>query len=312
MNQISVPSFSAAASRLKLFLALSRTPHALIDMANPAAAALLCMGSFPPFWIIALGLLTVFSGYTAVYALNDVIDYRTDKQKMAFGLYSDSESYLDGVLLRHPMAKGLLSYRQGLLWVLAWSLVALGGAYLLNPVCLLIFLTGCLLEAVYCLLWKVSPLRAAINGIVKTLGAVAAVYAVEPDPSILFLAVLCLWIFFWEIGGQNIPADWADIEEDQRFYARTLPVMLGPVKAGIILVGCLIVSFFLNILLFWVSPVNFGFASFTALVLINGYLLLLPAKRLHETRDRAEAMVLFNKASYLPLAVLILTVAVLI
>jgi 4-hydroxybenzoate polyprenyltransferase len=311
LNQLSMTSAGAGASRLKLFWALSRTPHALIDMANPAAAALLCLGAFPSAWIIVLGLLTVFAGYTAVYALNDVVDYRTDQQKMRVGLYSDSESYLDGVLTRHPMAKGVLSFRQGILWAMAWALVALGGAYLLNAVCVVIFLAGCLLEAGYCLLWKVSPLRAAVNGIVKTLGAVAAVFAVDPHPSFMFLMVLSLWIFFWEIGGQNIPADWADIEEDQRFHAQTLPVRLGRVKAGIILMGCLIVSFFLNIVLFWVSPLNFGFGSFVALVLINVYLLLLPAKRLYETRDRADVMVLFNKASYLPLAVLILVVVVL-
>ena len=60
--------------RLKMFLALSRTPHGVIDMAAPALAALLCLGRFPSPAVTIVGLLTVFAGYTAVYALNDLVD----------------------------------------------------------------------------------------------------------------------------------------------------------------------------------------------------------------------------------------------
>jgi len=82
-------------SRLELFLALSRTPHGLLDMTTPCLAALLWLGAFPPFKVILVGLLTVFAGYSAVYALNDLIDYRSDKKKMEEGLFQDSDSYLD-------------------------------------------------------------------------------------------------------------------------------------------------------------------------------------------------------------------------
>jgi 4-hydroxybenzoate polyprenyltransferase len=63
-------------SRIKLFWALSRTPHGLLDMSTPALGALLWLGAFPPLDIIILGIFTVIAGYTAVYAWNDVIDYR--------------------------------------------------------------------------------------------------------------------------------------------------------------------------------------------------------------------------------------------
>ena len=69
-------------SRLKLFWALSRTPHGLLDMATPALGALLWLGRFPSLELIVIGLITTFAGYTAVYALNDVIDYRVDKEKI--------------------------------------------------------------------------------------------------------------------------------------------------------------------------------------------------------------------------------------
>ena len=246
--------------RLKLFLALSRTPHGIIDIATPALAALLCLGPFsprslPPCW----GWVTVFAGYTAVYALNDIVDYRSDREKVSAGGYGDGEDYLDGVLVRHPLAKGVLTLPEGVLWAGGWALVAMIGAWLLNPVCFAIFLAGGLLEATYCLLWRVTPFRALINGIVKSLGAVAAVYAVTPQPSIIFLIVLFAWIFFWEIGGQNIPNDWTDIEEDRRFKARTIPVKLGPARAGMLAMACLVAAFFLTFLLVWVSTAGFRY-----------------------------------------------------
>jgi len=291
--------------RLKLFLALSRTPHGIIDIATPALAALLCLGRFPSPVTTLVGLVTVFAGYTAVYALNDLVDYRTDSEKVRAGGYEDGEDYLDGVLVRHPLAKGVLTLPEGILWAGGWALVAMIGAWLLNPVCFFIFLAGGVLEALYCLLWRVTPLRALINGIVKTLGAVAAVYAVNPQPSILFLTVLAAWIFFWEIGGQNIPNDWTDIEEDRRFKAKTIPVRLGLERAALLSLACLVAAFLLTFLLIWVSPLTFAGLHLLAIAGLGAWLLLLPVLRLVEANDRRQAMDLFNKASHFPLSVFV-------
>ncbi len=292
--------------KLKLFLALSRTPHGLIDMATPALAALLCLGHFPPLDVTLVGLLTVFAGYTAVYALNDLVDLRTDTQKVAAGVFNGKENNLDldAILVRHPIATGALSLHAGLLWTAAWSAVALLGAYWLNPVCLYLFLAGCLLETVYCRLWRVTPMRTVINGIVKTLGALAAVFAVNPDPPLLFLTVLFLWLFFWEIGGQNIPNDWSDIEEDRRFKAQTIPVRLGLHRAGLLSACCLVAVLFFNLFVWWASPLpSNGFFLFLA-VMISAFLLLKPALTLMQSKKSDDAMRLFNKASYYPLAML--------
>ncbi|MGD8703555.1 MAG: UbiA family prenyltransferase [Desulfosarcina sp.] len=291
--------------RIKLFFALSRTPHGVIDIATPGLAALLCIGQFPSFSIILLGLVTVFAGYTAVYALNDLVDYRTDRQKVRAGGYGDGEDYLDGVLVRHPLAKGALSMTEGLLWAAGWGLVAMIGAWLLNPVCFFIFIAGGMLEALYCLLLRVTPLRTLINGIVKTLGAVAAVYAVTPQPSLLFLWVLFAWIFFWEIGGQNIPNDWTDVEEDRLFKAKTIPVQLGLKRAGLVAMVCLVASFLLTFVLLWISPLAFGAVHLLGVTGLGIWLLLLPALQLVEANRRRQAMDLFNKASLFPLSILI-------
>jgi len=300
----SVSGYREWLKRVKPFWALSRIPHVLLDMAAPVLGALLALGGFPSVWVMVLGIITAFAGYTAVYALNDVIDYRTDVEKVSAGGYDDSEAYLDGVMIRHPMAKGVISISQGVLWVVSWSIPALIGAYLLNPVCVWIFLGGVGLEIVYCRLWKVTPFRTFVNGAVKTCGPVAAVFAVKPDPSPAFITILFLWIFFWEIGGQNIPADWTDIEEDRRFQAQTIPVKLGVERAGIIALSALILTLPLNVILFFVSPLIFSPYYYIVIVVCNLYCLLLPAQALYESKDRRQAMALFNKASYYPGAIL--------
>ncbi|MBT8340844.1 MAG: UbiA family prenyltransferase [Desulfatitalea sp.] len=292
--------------RLKLYFALSRTPHGLIDMAAPALAALLCLGRFPSAVVTLVGLVTVFAGYTAVYALNDLVDFQVDRQKADLGGFGDTYNDIDGALPRHPMAQGALSFGAGLLWTCAWAAVALTGAYWLNPVCLYLFLAGCLLEAVYCKLLHLTPLRAVLNGVVKTLGALAAAFAVNPSPSPLFLALLFGWLFFWEIGGQNIPNDWTDIEEDRRLKARTIPLRIGRHRATLLIVVCLIGALLMNLLLFWASPLDFGLFDLVAVLAVNVALLLHPAQRLVENHERRFAMALFTKASYYPLCLLVL------
>ncbi len=291
----------------KLFLALSRTPHGLLDLATPGLAAILCLGSLPPAGVTLVGLITVFAGYTAVYALNDVVDYRADKAKLAAGGLPGS-GYLDGIFVRHPLAQGLLSFKEGLLWVLAWAAVALLGAFWLNPVCAWIFIAGCLLEAVYCLMLQISHWRTLVAGLIKTLGGVAAVYAVNPWPSPLFLTLLFFFIFFWEIGGQNIPADWHDLDADRSGQAQTLPVRCGSQRSCQTILGSLIISLLLLPPLLLVSPLRFSGWLVTLAIGAGVYLLILPAVRLYRTRNRAQAIALFNQASYFPLVLLLLTV----
>jgi 4-hydroxybenzoate polyprenyltransferase len=291
-------------SRLKLFWALSRTSHGLLDMCAPAFAALLWLGRFPPVEVVLIGLLTTFAGYTAVYALNDLVDYRVDREKAAAGELTAAECDIDGVVVRHPMAQGFLSFGEGLAWAAAWSATALVGAYLLNPVCLAIFVGGCALEALYCRLWRVSPYRTLVSGAVKTCGALAAVFAVDPQPSALFLTALVLTFFFWELGGQNIPNDLMDLEEDRRLKARTLPIHCGVERAVGIAAAALAA-----VPVFTVAVIHLGRLaqpSFAALLALAAcaWLLLWPGLRLFRDRDRSAAMRLFNRASYFPAVML--------
>ncbi len=304
MNSASLRIPRSGVDRFKLFLALSRTAHGLLDMATPAFAALLWLGSFPPLNVAILGLATAFAGYTAVYALNDLVDYRTDKKRIDDGLLPSPQGDLDAIFIRHPVAQGLLPYKNALLWILAWSFLALAGAYILNPLCAVIFFGGCLLETVYCLMWKSSYLKILISGAVKTSGAMAAVFAVDPHPPFPPLILLFFLLFFWEIGGQNIPNDWADIEEDSTLKATTIPVRFGPALANTVIFLSLLAAVILSGVLPWFLPGGSRIVGLTGSLGAGMYFLLIPAYRLSRTGDRSQALALFNRASYYPVGLL--------
>ena len=295
---------SAGLSTLKLFLALSRTPHGILDMATPLLAALLWHGRIPDSTTIILGIIAAFGGYTAVYALNDIVDYRSDREKVLQGGFRRENNYLDAAFVRHPLAHDLLTLPQAAAWAGVWALVSLAAAYRLNPVCAYILVAGCVLEVFYCLLLRVSQFRTLISGVVKTLGGLAAVFAVDRSPDPAFLALLFSWLFFWEIGGQNVVADWHDIAEDRTFGAKTIPVLYGPQGGSIIVLFTLTISVVLSGIFLWQTPIDLPPVFFIAALAAGFFLLLLPAFRLFRSQGREHASALFNYASYYPASLL--------
>jgi len=299
-------------SRFKLFLALSRTPHGLLDLATPLLAALLWLGRIPSAQTAVLGIIAAFAGYTAVYALNDIVDYETDRGKIGQAGFSRQENYLDGAFVRHPLAQGLLTMWEAMTWAGGWTLISLGAAYLLNPVCAYILIAGCILEIIYCKLLTVTRFRTLVSGMVKTLGGLAAVFAVDPSPDPDFLLLLFIWLFFWEIGGQNVVADWHDIEEDRALGAKTIPVLYGTRDGSIIVLVCLVTSMVLNAIFLWQAPLAFPPFLYIGALATGYFLLLRPALRLYRSRRRDHASALFNSASYYPASLLVITVLALI
>ncbi len=295
-----------------LFLALSRTPHGLLDICSPLLAAVLWLGRFPEPQVMVQGTIAAFAGYTAVYALNDIIDYQNDKKKISQTGFHRNIGYLDAAFVRHPLAQGFLTMPEAIAWASGWMLISLLNAYLLNPVCALILLIGCALEIMYCLLLQVSHLRTLVSGIVKTLGGLAAIFAVDPSPDPGLLLLLFFWLFFWEIGGQNVPADWHDIEEDISLHARTVPVSLGPKKASIIVLATLSLSIVLSAVVFRVAPLQVSLPIYLAILIGGVYLLFIPAVHLYKTKNRDEASALFNRASYYPFLLFLLALLALV
>jgi 4-hydroxybenzoate polyprenyltransferase len=294
---------------LRLFLGLSRTPHGVLDMATPAMAALILLDTFPPVSTMVIGVVTAFAGYTSVYALNDLVDVYVDRERLGTSNGPGGPLRVDEVMVRHPVARGLLSFRDALLWCMGWALIALLGAWLLNPFCALIFLVSACLEAVYCRLLKITHLRIVPSAIVKASGGIAGVFAVDPNPSPAFVMFLLLWLAAWEIGGQNIPNDLIDMEDDLRVSARTVPTVRGMADSVFIMVSAVSMAAFAGVAIYWYGSgraSHIGFLYPIGAAIIGWFLLLAPAREVYRNPGAASAAVLFNKASYMPLALLAL------
>ena len=283
------------------YLALSRTSHGLLDMAAPAFCALLWLGDFPDWKIVAFSMLTAFAAYTAIYALNDLLGIKCDKEK--FTAEGISGGYaVEASVQRHPLAQGLLGVRCGLLWAGAWFILALIGSFILNPVIVIVLLIAAGLEVLYCQLQNVTYWRTLVSGLVKTSGPIAAVLVVDHHPSPGPLLLVAAWVFFWEIGGQNVPSDWNYTDQDRRAGGKTIPIQLGVEAAGRIILAALALSVIASGFLPTISPAPLGIV-YVVLSLLAAYLLLLrPAYRLYRSKAGPLAARLFDRASYYPVS----------
>ncbi|MEN9564313.1 MAG: hypothetical protein RIR73_2557 [Chloroflexota bacterium] len=297
---------------MKKFFALSRTTHGVLDLALPGFVALLWLGEFPSLLIIALSLFTAFAGYTAIYALNDLVGIAVDKEKFSGGMNAGYS--VEASDLRYPLAQNALSYRSGIFWFAAWFITALVGSYFLNPAIVIILVCAAILEVIYVMLFKVTYLRTFVSGLVKSSGPIAAIYVVDPNPSINLVLLILAWVFLWEIGGQNVPADWNDTVEDKRVLAKTIPLQLGTQTAGLIVLLTLGLTVLISLFLPLASPLNLGWLYRLATAAAGAFLLLKPGYDLfrQQTEGRMAAK-LFDSASFYPMAQLvIITVFVLI
>ncbi len=295
----------------RMYFALSRTPHGIIDLAAPCFAALAVNGAFPPVGIVVIGLITVFAGYTAVYAVNDIVDYRVDRERRSVverSVPQQQSHDLDAVWMRHPLAEGALSLRQAVMWAGGWGCVAMIGAWLLHPVCLMLFVSGVLLETLYCKLLKITAYRTFVSGVVKSIGSLAATFAVNNHPPIGYLVCLFGFLFFWEIGAQNIPNDWSDIEEDRRIGAKTFPVVFGTERSAVVGFLCCCAALIFQTLTLTAGRGAFPVAAKLLCTVAGLWFVLIPAARLLLRRNPLDAMALFNSGSWYPLTLLLIVV----
>jgi 4-hydroxybenzoate polyprenyltransferase len=277
--------------------------HSVLDVAHPAVGALLVLGSAPSLRIAALGLVSAFSGFTSVFALNDVMDAKVDAEKMA-NYQKDSEAFdLDSVGTRHPIAQGALSRGAAIAWVAAWGILSLVTAFLLKPLCALLLVAAVVLELLYCRLLRVSHWKALLSGIMVAVGGLAGVFAVSAAPAPLAVALFALWAASWEIGGRNIPNDWSDFDEDVNLGLRTLPIRFGRAASARIAAAFALATILCSLAFPLVAPIK-DVPVYLGLAAIAGLLLLaLPAMGWLRKRSTESAMAYFNKACFYPLAV---------
>lgn len=271
-------------------------------------AALLWLGHFPEPSVVVVGLLTAFAGYTAVYALNDLVDYRIDQERLAVRENPTECVRVDEVMVRHPVAQGLLSFRSGALWCMAWAAVALIGAWWLNPFCVFLFVGSAALETVYCKLLRITHLKIVPSAIVKATGGLAGVYAVEPHPALGFVALLFLWLAAWEVGGQNIANDIVDMEADERVSARTTLTVKGVSESIFRMLSAVSMAVMAGVAIYWLGGASLGLIYPLGAAILGWKLLLAPARDVYYHPGPETAAALFNRASYMPLSFLILVV----
>lgn len=295
-------------AKIKLFLGLSRTPHGLLDVATPAMAAMLQLGHFPTVFTIVIGLVAAFSGYTAVYAMNDLIDAPIDRERLALKNRHKQVSDIDAAIVQHPVAQGLIPVKSGLVWITFWTALALTGAAILNPSCVLIFATSACCEALYCKLLRVTHFKIIFSAIVKATGGLAGIFAVNRNPDLKFVLFIFVWLACWEIGGQNIANDIIDLEDDRRIGAKTTLTVLGLRESVFILLVSISMATFAGVMIFVLAGAGIGWIYPVGATFLGYFLLLKPARLVYESPGPQTAGSLFNRASYMPLAFLVLVV----
>ena len=292
-------------ARLKDFFGLSRMTHSVLDVAHPALGAVVVFGGAPRPLTIVFGLLAAFSGYTAVFALNDLMDCKVDCEKLG-GYAGRRECFdIDSVGLRHPLAQGSIAWRAAVGWVVLWSVLALLFAFLLNPICCLLMVAAAGLEAGYCRLLRVTHWKTILSGLMVAVGGLAGVFAVSVAPPLPFVAVFGLWAFAWEMGCRNIPNDWSDIDEDRALRIRTMPVRFGrPATARLSFVmACVTIA--ASLAFPFVIPMRFGAVFFAGALAAGIVLLVVPGIRWLAELQTKSAMLFFNRACFYPLAVFV-------
>lgn len=283
-----------AGSRASLLFDFSHSRQAVLSVAQPGLGALLAQGGFPSLRIIGLGLVASTAGMLCVYASNDLLDLRVDREAVQSSISPKiAEGYdIDVVTVRHPVALGMLSVRLAIAWVVGLGLVALGFAFWIRPGCALIF-AGCVcLEAIYCALKRRTWLKTIPGGAMVGLGALAGWYAVR-DFNLYALAFFFL-LTFWEIFGRNLTNDLADLTHDAPLGIKTLATVHGPKWSARVTLGgttaILVVaalqqgSLFLRLLL----------------VVAAGWTMTLPALGLIRSPREGTAQRVFNRASLFP------------
>jgi 4-hydroxybenzoate polyprenyltransferase len=295
------PATGSIVGRVRAVLGFSRFLQASLSVAQPVIGMLLAAQGVPSLPRLLLAISACWAGFLAVFALNDLLDVPLDRARFAH-LRGYEGFDIDSALARHPLAQGQVSFTFGAAWIACLGLFALLATYLLHPVAALLFAAAVLLEAIYCRLARVTPLKFLVSGIMVGAGAVAgwAAMAIPLRPAAV--ALLFLWIAAWEIGGRNIVNDFADVEEDERLGVRTVPLAYGPRVAARLDFAFLVATALGGVLL---QPLAGLGPAYGLVALASGvYLLLLPGVGLLRRPLPQQAMVVFNRASLYPPVVL--------
>lgn len=282
-------------------IASSRPLQATLSIAQPAIPALIAARGLPSIEVLILAVPAAVSGFFAVFALNDLIDVDIDKNRFK-NLRSIKGWDIDTFIVRHPLAQGVITYNEQLLWILFHLVVAGILAYALSPLCLFMFGVAGVLEVIYCKMKKFSAMKFLPTGLMVAFGALAGWYAVSKNTELPLVLSLFLLFFAWEIGGRNIVNDFSDIEEDRQLGIKTVPAIYGLESAAKLTLLFALLTVLANVVL--ALTANLGLFYFIASTVMGILLMLIPGIRLLKKPDPAEALRYLNKGSLYPFAIL--------
>ena len=203
---------------------------------------------------------------------------------------------LDTTFVRHPLARGVLSLRVSVAWVVGLALVAVG-APPSQPLALLFFAAAVATQFVYCALRCVTLLEDGAVGGDGGFRRPRRRAAAAP----LRLSALSLFVFLacWEIGGRNIVNDLSDLDSDARVGIRTVASVRGEAAAAraaaAVAAACLVATTLLPM-----PP-----AAVVLALALGVWSLGRPAVKLLRRPTPAEAASYFNHGSLYPDLVLL-------
>ncbi len=278
-------------SRFKAHILLLRPPLAAMDLAMPAAAALLAVyavqGLLPPLLPFIIAAIGAYAAITSSYVYNDCCDIDVDSIAMP----------------GRPLPSAMLSKREAQLWSLFLFLVAGAVALYLNPESFVILLAATLLITIYSA-WakRNTPFSWIFVGLSFGLVPLGVWLAMEPagllkagpglHPAAVILAAM---IAITDWGFTNCDAS-RDVAGDKDKGIPTTPATYG-IAATARMVACFwIIGVILSLALGFAA--NLGWLYLAVATLAGGWLLLqnLDFMR-HPTAKRGEEL-FYQSANY--------------
>lgn len=292
--------------KMTCLLGYSRFVQAMLSLSQPAAGALLAAEGFPSLRIILIGIAAAVAGNLSVFSLNDLLDLEVDTRRFSH-LKEDPGFDIDSAFMRHPLAQGYLGKTLAVTWTVSLGCIALILAWMLKPLCAVLFMLSLSFEIVYCRLSRVTHWKFLVSGLMVSFGAVAGWVAAADEINWVPLGLFLVWVTGWEIGGRNIVNDWSDVEEDKHLGVKTVPLIYGYRTAGRLTVIFLVIGVAASLA---IAPFAGLDAVYIAGCAAAGLaFLIIPALTLTKTLSPESALALFNKASLYPPAMLAIIVA---
>jgi 4-hydroxybenzoate polyprenyltransferase len=280
--------------RVLLLFDFARGRSALLSIGEPALGAFLAAGRVPTARVLVLGFFAAACGFFCIYALNDLLDLRSDREEVktrAAQLEKEDVAHMDILTVRHPIAAGALSLRAGITWVATLGAAGFACAYLLRPICAVLFVVCALMQLYYCGLKRKSWLKVIPAAAMVAVGALAGWFAVG-SADLGALAFFFL-LYLWETS-RNLANDLADVTHDKRIGITTLASTHGSVVAARGILGAAIAIVAVGLLQGapwlvrgWLAAVALGTMTIPALIL-------------YRNPDEPSAQRYFNRGSLFP------------